>query len=109
MALEGAERRILEAILQLETRPADFISDDRIAAETGMPIDDIRNWLEILDDKGLVERTLKLPSAASCVAGRSIIVLRLCVLPIVATTSRQSGFERLDSVWQEHSADIRLS
>ena len=45
MRLEGAERLILQAILGLQGDSGNYVADARIAEETDLALDDVRNWL----------------------------------------------------------------
>jgi DNA-binding IscR family transcriptional regulator len=54
MRLEGAERLILQAILGLQGDSRNYVADSRIAEETDLALDDVRNWFLTLQDKELV-------------------------------------------------------
>ena len=54
MRLEGAERLILQAILGLQGDSGNYVADARIAEETDLALDDVRNWFLTLQDKELV-------------------------------------------------------
>ena len=53
--LKGAQRMVLQAISDLPTDPAGYVSDSQIAQETQIAIGDVRDWIETLEGDGLVE------------------------------------------------------
>jgi hypothetical protein len=55
MNLEGAERMILEAIVNLSTGSAGNVEDSRIADKTRIKVEDVRDHLETLHKKGMIE------------------------------------------------------
>ncbi|MGO9599583.1 MAG: hypothetical protein ACLP7Q_16460 [Isosphaeraceae bacterium] len=57
MKLEGGERLVLTTLLDLQGDSAEYVEDTRLAAATKMFVQDVRDWLETLEGKGLVERT----------------------------------------------------
>ena len=57
MKLEGGERLVLKTLLDLQGDSQDYVEDFRVAAPTKMAVQDVRDWLATLEDKGFVERT----------------------------------------------------
>src|SRR4051794_9077991 len=53
--LDGAERYILQAISKLQGNTSDYIPDSQIAQEAEVDIAEVRNWLQMLDSKGLID------------------------------------------------------
>jgi esterase/lipase superfamily enzyme len=56
MRLDGAEPLILQKISDLQSDPTTFVPDHLIATATQMELDDVRLWLETLENKGLIDR-----------------------------------------------------
>ena len=56
MKLEGSERLVLKTLRDLQGDSTDYVDDARLAAATKMFVQDVRDWLETLEGKGLVER-----------------------------------------------------
>jgi len=56
MKLEGGERLVLKILRDLQGDSTDYVDDARLAAATKMLVQDVRDWLESLEGKGLVER-----------------------------------------------------
>jgi hypothetical protein len=57
MKLEGGERLVLKNLLDLQGDSGENVEDVRLAAVTKMAVQDVRDWLETLEGKGLAERT----------------------------------------------------
>ena len=53
--LIGAQRMVLQAILDLPKDDAGFVSDSHIAQKTQIAISDVRDWIETLEGEGYVE------------------------------------------------------
>ena len=56
MTLEGGERLVLKTLRDLQGDTGDYVDDARLAAATKMFVEDVRNWLATLEDKGFVGR-----------------------------------------------------
>src|SRR4051794_41621861 len=54
MKLEGGEKLLLKTLLDLQGEAGDYVDDARLAAATKMFVQDVRDWLETLEGKGLV-------------------------------------------------------
>ena len=57
MKLEGGERMVLKSLLDLQGDFSENVEDSCVAAATKMAVQDVRDWLEMLEGKGFVERT----------------------------------------------------
>jgi len=55
--LSGAEITVLQAIVDLPKDPAGNVTDAQIAKATRITLDDVRNWLEILEGEGHASTT----------------------------------------------------
>src|SRR5262249_13065821 len=53
--LIGAQRMVLQAILDLPKDDAGYITDSQIAQATQIAITDVRDWIETLEGEGYVE------------------------------------------------------
>jgi hypothetical protein len=53
--LIGAQRMVLQAILDVPTDPAGYISDAQIAQKTQIAAVDVRDWIETLEGDGYVQ------------------------------------------------------
>src|SRR5271157_2780690 len=56
MKLEGGERLVLKSVADLQGSSTDYVDDSRLASATKMIVEDVRDWLEMLEGKGFVER-----------------------------------------------------
>jgi hypothetical protein len=85
VALEGAERMVLQAILELQGESAYYMDDKQIADKTRIAVGDVRLWLETLEGKDLIQlaRTTEGSSAYITAKGR----LTLKQSATVATSS----------------------
>ena len=77
MKLEGGERLVLRNLLDLQGDSQDYILDSRLAAATRMAVQDVRDWLETLEGKGLVERTRLTDGFSAYVTPKGKQALRL--------------------------------
>ena len=70
--LIGAQRMVLQAILDLPKDSADFVQDAHIAQKTQISIADVRDWIETLEGEGHVNvaRTTGGLSASITAQGR---------------------------------------
>jgi hypothetical protein len=53
--LFGAQQLVLQAVVDLANDAAAFVSDARIAETTHIAVDDVRDWIETLEDDRLVD------------------------------------------------------
>lgn len=53
--LIGAQRMVLQAILDLPKNAAGYVTDSQIAQSTQITIADLRDWIETLESEGFVE------------------------------------------------------
>src|SRR5438094_185417 len=81
--LEGAERKVLQSIRDLQGDSADYVEDARIAAATRMAVGDVRDWLETLEHKGLIERARGTQGDIALLVAKGRQALRMS-LPIPA-------------------------
>ena len=56
LKLEGSERLVLKILRDLQGDSTDYVDDAHLAFGTKMSVDDVRDWLEILEGKDFVER-----------------------------------------------------
>jgi len=84
--LFGAQRMVLQAILDLPQDSAGFVTDKQIKQRTNIALRDIKDWIETLDGEGLVEaaRTTEGFSASITAKGR----LQLGLFEVIPTTHR---------------------
>src|SRR4051812_14260737 len=73
--LIGAQRMVLQAILDLPKDVADNVTDVQIAQATQIALNDVRDWLETLDGDGTINivRTTAGLSASITAQGKLII------------------------------------
>ena len=77
MKLEGGERIVLKTLLDLQGDTGDHVDDARLAAATKMFVQDVRDWLETLEGKGLVERSRGIDGFSAYVSAKGKQALRL--------------------------------
>src|SRR5271157_5193505 len=77
MKLEGGERLVLKTLLDLQGDSQDYVEDFRVAAPTKMAVQDVRDWLATLEDKGFVERTRLTDGFSAYVTAKGKQALRL--------------------------------
>src|SRR4051794_2869415 len=53
--LKGAQRMILQAMLDLPVDSAGFVTDSQITQRTQIATTDVRDWIETLENEGYVE------------------------------------------------------
>src|SRR5271157_3075816 len=53
--LFGAQRLVLQTILDLPKDSAGFVTDSQIFQKTGIALDDVRDWIETLGSDGYVD------------------------------------------------------
>jgi hypothetical protein len=75
--LEGAERLILQTILDSPKDSADFVEDTQIATASKTRLEDVQNSLEILEGKGFVDRAMITDGFSAYVTAKGRNVLRL--------------------------------
>ena len=56
LKLESSEKLVLKTLRDLQGDSTDYVDDAHLAFGTKMSVDDVRDWLEILEGKGFVER-----------------------------------------------------
>jgi hypothetical protein len=77
MKLEGGERLVLKILRDLQRDTADYVDDARLASATKMIVEDVRDWLETLEGKGLVERARGTTGFSAYVTAKGKQALRL--------------------------------
>jgi hypothetical protein len=77
MKLEGGERLVLKILGDLQGDSTDYVDDARLASATKMSVEDVRDWLETLEGKGFVERTLLTDGFSAYVTAKGKQALRL--------------------------------
>ncbi len=76
MKLEGSERKVLKTLQGLQGDPAGFVDEARIADKAELYVIDVRDWLETLEGKGLVERSLGTKGFSACITALGRQALR---------------------------------
>jgi hypothetical protein len=76
MKLEGAERLVLQAVLTAQGDSANYVADGRIAQETDLALDDVRNWLVTLQDKELISLVRGETSLKAFVEAKGVLALK---------------------------------
>ncbi len=73
--LIGAQRMVLQAIIDLPADPADFVTDSQVAQKTQIATGDVRDWIETLEGEGYVNvaRTSNGLSASITAQGKLIL------------------------------------
>jgi hypothetical protein len=77
MRFDGGERLVLKALRDLQGDSTDYVDDARIAAAAQMFVQDVRDWLETLEGKGLVERSRGIDGFSAYVTAKGKQALRL--------------------------------
>jgi hypothetical protein len=77
MKLEGGERLVLKTLLDLQGGSGGYVEDARLAAAAKMFVQDVRDWLETLEGKGLVERSRGTEGFSAYVTAKGKQALRL--------------------------------
>ena len=70
MKFEGGELKVLKTLFDLQRDPGDYVDDARLAAATKMFVQDVRDLLEKLEGKGLVERYRGIDGFSTCVTAK---------------------------------------
>jgi hypothetical protein len=94
MRLEGGERLVLKTLADLQGDSIDDVDDSRLAAAARMFVPDVRDWLETLEGKGLVERTRLTGGFSAHITAKGKQALRLAepiVDPQPGPTAARSG------------------
>jgi hypothetical protein len=76
MTLEGGELLVLQNLLDLQGDSRDYIEDSRLATATKMEVQDVRNWLEILEGRGFVESTRLTEEVSAYVTAKGKLAVR---------------------------------
>jgi hypothetical protein len=76
LRLEGAERLILQATLSIQGDSGDYTADSRIAQETDLALDDVRNWLLTLQEKEFVNLVRGQTGLRAFVEAKGILALK---------------------------------
>jgi len=84
MKLEGAERLVLKTLRDLQGDSTDYVEDTHLAASTKMFVPGVRDCLETLEGKGLVERARGMDGFSAYVTAKGKLALRM-TQPIPAT------------------------
>ena len=74
--LIGAQRLVLQAILDLPKDSADNVADTQIAGATKIALDDVRNWLETLEGEGYVNIARTTVGLSASVTAQGKLILR---------------------------------
>ncbi len=90
MKLEGGERLVLKTLVDLQGDLNEYVEDNRLAAATRMAVQDVRDWLDTLEGKGLVERTRLTDGFSAYVTAKGKQALRLTE-PIGTLKSAPTG------------------
>ena len=77
MKLKGGERLVLKTLLELQGGSGEYVEDFRVAAVTKMGVQDVRDWLEILEGRGFVERIRTTDGFSAYVTFKGKLALRL--------------------------------
>ena len=77
MKLEGGERIVLKTLLDLQGDTGDYVDDARLATATKIFVQDVRDWLETLEGKGLVERSRRIDGFSAYITAKGKQALRL--------------------------------
>ncbi len=77
MKLEGGERLVLKILRDLQGDSTDYVDDAHLAFGTKMSVEDVRDWLEILEGKGFVERALGTAGFSAYLTAKGKQALRL--------------------------------
>ena len=70
--LGGAQRLVLQAIVDAQAGSSDYVDEARLARDTGIDGTDLRDWLQTLEEEGYIDvaRTREGLSAAVTAKGR---------------------------------------
>ncbi len=91
MKLEGGERIVLKTLLDLQGDTGDYVDDARLAAATKMFVQDVRDWLETLEGKGLVEQSRGIDGFSAYVTAKGKQALRLTEPISIPKTARDGA------------------
>jgi hypothetical protein len=90
MKLEGGEKMVLKTLLDLQGDTSDYVDDARLAAATKIFVQDVRDWLETLEGKGLVERSRGIDGFSAYITAKGKQALRKTE-PISITKTAGAG------------------
>ena len=77
MNLEGGEKLVLKILRELQGDSSDYVDDARLAVATRMFVQDVRDWLETLEDKGFVERVRATDGFRAYITAKGKLALRM--------------------------------
>jgi len=105
---EGLERSILQVIHNLATNLADGgdVHDVEIARKSKISLEDIRDWVRILNDKGFIELLYRIDGYGAWMTPKGRLALRLTE-PISIFYSYSHKDERLREKLEEHLALLK--
>jgi TIR domain len=84
--LFGAQRLVLQAILDLATDSVNNVTDVQISGGTKIALDDLRNWLEILEGEGYVDIARTTVGFSASITAKGKLALRQYA-PVSSETS----------------------
>jgi transcription initiation factor IIE alpha subunit len=73
----GGRRMVLQAVRDLEGESTDYVDDAQVAERTRMALDDVRDWLELLEGQRCIERTWTGTGVSAYVTAKGKQTLRL--------------------------------
>ena len=91
--LIGAQRMILQAILDLPKDAAGYVTDDRITRSTLIGPNEVRDWLETLEGKGLIQLARTQVGMSALLTAEGRIALR-----------QSSGYDASSSAGERNDA-----
>ena len=87
--LAGAQRLVLQAIVDAQAGSSDYVDEARLVQDTGIDGTDLRDWLQTLEEEGYIDvaRTREGLSAAVTAKGRLTLGLFRPVSPAHSPTA----------------------
>ena len=107
LKLEGAERLILQVILNFQGDSGNYVVDVRISEETDLPLDDVRNWLLTLQDKEFVSVVRGETGLSTFIEAKGVLALKQSLpltLKRIEDVQEQLGTVRVPST-DPHAAN----
>jgi hypothetical protein len=74
--LIGAQRMVLQAIVDLPADPAGFVTDSQIAQKSRITAGDVRDWIETLEGEGYVNVARTTGGLSASITANGKLVLR---------------------------------
>src|SRR5262249_55873005 len=91
--LEGAQKLVLNSLIELAHIPGGDVEDFRIASHVRIPVENVRDWLETLHDQEMVERWTRSGGISAQITARGRLALNVDAPVFVPRHARETTLE----------------